>query len=207
MLKPHKLCKVCQEIERNPKLEKEIYNTTYYLKSATMTLRRFVSLESHPFNYENLLNHVHKHQFMNNTDFKNRSLRGIKQTHKELTTEGTMVVKATEVWDGVMQKGMEELQEGNMSIKASDLLMAAKGKSDYELKVKDQEMQFMEMMWFFASGENKESRSYDRRIIEGKEAEDFNPALESSEDSGRGTDRPSGVYYPPSWDAATSGSN
>lgn len=64
-----------------------------------------------------------------------------------------------------------------------------------------------EMMWFFASGENNESRSYDRRIVEGKAVTDFDPAEESTGNISQGENGPSDIHNPIAWDALTSGSD
>ena len=100
---------------------------------------------------------------------------------------------------------MEKLQSGELTMRTADLLKAAKDKSDHEMKVKDQQLAMAEMMWFFASGENNESRSYDRRIIEGKAVTDFDPTEESTGDSDSRSNGPSNLHNAVTWDALTPG--
>lgn len=157
------------------------------------------------FKYSNLLNHVKKHQFLNKEDFNKRHLTQIANQAEKTLLKHT--IEAKQVWDSVIDKGMEKLEKGEISLKTGDLLKAAKDKSDYDFKVKDQQMAMMEMVYHFASGESTESREYDRRIIKGQAVTYYDPADESTEDSRRGADRPSGVYYPPAWDAPSPRAN
>ena len=107
--------------------------------------------------------------------------------------------------DNVIQYGMNELKRGELQIKTQDLLKAVKDKSDYELKVNDQKLAYAEMMWHFASGESSESKSYDRRVIEGQEADYYDPTQTLTGYSREGQDGPSDIHNAPSWDAVTSG--
>lgn len=207
MLKLNKLCNVCKQLELNPTLTKRIYNTKFFTRGSSVSLKElwedYSAEHGSQFSYEALLNHVKKHQFMSEKDYNSRHLRQIaNQAEKQILKKQ---IESTQVWDEVIGKGMEGLAEGTLHMKTADLLKAAKDKSDYELKTKDQELAFAEMMYFFASGENNESRAYDRRVIEGETVENNDVAIEPSDDSRPGQDRPSGVYYPPSWDAAPSG--
>lgn len=209
MLKLNKLCNVCRQIENNPKLTKDIYNTKFFMKGSSVSLRalyeEYTAAHGSQFSYEALLNHVKKHQFMSEKDYNSRHLRQIaNQAEKQILKKQ---IESSQVWDEVINQGMEKLSSGELNMKTADLLKAAKDKSDYELKTKDQELAFAEMMYFYASGENKESRAYDRRVIEGEAVEDFDAAAGTPEDSRPSQERPSGVYYPPSWDAAPSGSS
>ena len=207
MLKLNKLCNVCKQIEHNKKLVKDIYNTKFYLRSSSVSLKAlwedYSAAHGSQFSYEALLNHCKKHQFMNEKDFASRELRQIAtKAEKDILKRQ---IESKEVWDSVINKGMARLENDEMPMKTADLLKAAKDKSDYELKVKDQELAMMEMVMFFASGEATEAKKYDKRIIEGEAVTDFDPTVGIAEDSEAGTDGPSGVYYPPAWDAATSG--
>ena len=199
---------MCRVIETNKKLLKDIYNTSYYMKGSSVSLRTlwadYSQANGSQFTYESLLNHVKKHQFMSEKDFNDRSLRKIAKDAERAILK--QAIESKTVWDEVINQGMDKLASGELNMKASDLLKAAKDKSDYELKVKDQEMAMMEMIYHFASGENNESRSYDRRIIEGEAVTDFDPTEGITGDSGAGEEGPSGVYYPPAWDAAPQGS-
>lgn len=209
MLKPHKLCNVCRVAESNPKLIKDIYNSSFFMKGSSITLRsifqEYQAVNGAQFSYEALLNHVKKHQFMSEKDFSQRHMRQIAKTAEKQMLMRT--IESKEVWDEVINKGMEKLANGEMPMKTADLLKAAKDKSDFELKTKDQQLAMMEMVMHFASGENNESRKYDRRVVEGKTAEDYDPTVGTAADSDEGEARPSGIYYPPAWDAVTPGAD
>lgn len=205
MLKLNKLCKVCDEVKENTSLLNRIYNTKYYLKSSKESLNQLHEEYADVFSYRSLLNHVKKHQFMSDGDYKDRHLRKIaKDAEKKILKRQ---IESKEVWDEVISQGMEKLQSGELSMRTSDLLKAAKDKSDHEMKVKDQQLAMAEMMWFFASGENNESRSYDRRIIEGKTVTDFDPTEESTGDSGQRPNGSSDIHNATSWDALAPGTD
>lgn len=203
MLKLNKLCKVCDEVKENTSLLNRIYNSKYYLKSSKESLLQIHEEYADVFSYRSLLNHVKKHQFMSEGDFKDRHLRKIaKDAEKKILKRQ---IESKEVWDEVINQGMEKLQSGELTMRTADLLKAAKDKSDHEMKVKDQQLAMAEMMWFFASGENNESRSYDRRIIEGKAVTDFDPTEESTGDSDSRSNGPSNLHNAVTWDALTPG--
>jgi len=203
MLKLNKLCKVCDEVKENTSLLNRIYNSKYYIKSSKESLTQIHEEYATVFSYRSLLNHVKKHQFMSEGDYKDRHLRKIaKDAEKKILKRQ---IESKEVWDEVISQGMERLQSGELQMRTADLLKAAKDKSDHEMKVKDQQLAMAEMMWFFASGENNESRSYDRRIIEGKAVTDFDPAEESTGNISQGPERPSNLHNAVTWDALAPG--
>lgn len=205
MLKLNKLCKVCDEVKANTKLLNRIYNSKYYLKSSKESLLQLQEEYADVFSYRSLLNHVKKHQFMSEGDYKDRHLRKIASDAEKKILKRQ--IESKEVWDEVINQGMEKLQSGELTMRTSDLLKAAKDKSDHEMKVKDQQLAMAEMMWFFASGENNESRSYDRRIIEGKTVTDFDPSEIATGDTDSRTDGPSNIHNTTSWDAITQGTD
>ena len=207
MLKPNKLCNVCKTIEDQPKLKQEIYESRYYVKSSRVTLLDLTKKYEGVFSYDSIRAHVKKHQFLNKKQLADANTAAIaKNTEKRLQYDG---IKSSVVWDSVIGEGMRRLQEGEMEMKTADLLKAAKDKSDYELKVKDQELQMAEMVAFFASGEGnlEESRKYDRRIIEGQAVEDYDPTLESSADTDRRQNQSRAFYQSLAGDAPSPGTN
>jgi hypothetical protein len=209
MLKINKLCNVCDQVTKNPKLLKDIFNTKYYLKGSSVSLKElwddYTQANGNQFSYEALRNHVKKHQFMSEKDFNSRHLRQIaKDAEKQLLKRQ---IESGQVWEEVINQGMEKLQNGELHMKTGDLLKAAKDKSDYEMKVKDQQIAMMDMVMHFASGENNESKSYDRRIIEGEAVTDFDAAGESPGSVDEGANGSSGIYYPPTWDAVAPGAD
>lgn len=206
MLKFHSTCRACKRVKQDPALLNRIYNSAALMGKGESLLKIWEDNKEH-FLYRTLTNHVKKHQFLNENDYTSRHLRQIaNQAEKEMLKR---TIESKQVWDSVINKGMLDLETGEMNVKASDLLKAAKDKSDYQFKVKDQEMAMMEMVYHFASGENnmEDSRKYDKRIIEGEAVADFDPSERPPDDTDEGEGRPSGVYYPPAWDAPAPGPN
>jgi hypothetical protein len=202
MLKLGAKCNVCKAIKDNKDLAKEIFNTTYYLKDNNHTLKDVYERHlDEGWSYDSLKNHVKRHQFMNETDYNKRAMQKIKQKHVTISREKT--IESQDVWQEVINKGMDDIREGRVVVKPEALLKAAKDKSDYELKVNDQKLAYTEMMWHFASGENTESKSYDRRIIEGEAAEYYDVTQGPTGHPDEGEDGPSTVHQPPTWDALT----
>lgn len=207
MLKINKLCKVCVAVKESPKLLDDIFATTAYIKSSKVSLAQLHKDYANKFSYRALMNHVKHHQFLSDEDFKERHLRDIaKKAERQVLKRQ---IESSQVWDEVITQGMEKLQTGELSMKTADLLKAAKDKSDFELKTKDQELAFAEMMYFFASGENQSNlrKPYDRRFVEGETVENNHPSSPITGNSGEGENGPSPVYYPPSWDAAAFGAS
>lgn len=207
MLKKQKLCNVCKQIEGNPKLLQAIYDSTAYNKHSSISLRRV--WEDHKqkygeqFTYDALRNHAKKHQFLSEKDFNERHLRQIaKKAERQMLTRS---IESKEVWESVINQGMEKLESGELTMKTADLLKAAKDKSDFEMKVKDQQIAMMDMVMHFASGANNESGLYDRRIVEGQTVQDYDPADSIAGNLEPGTPRPGGIHYPPAWDASAPG--
>lgn len=197
-------CAVCKYIKKNKKLADEIYKTTAYDKTSKVSLLALHKIYKDHFSYDSLKNHTKKHQGLSAEDLSERHLNNIvKKAEKELTKKK---IESSNVWNDIMQLGHEKLEAGEMKISAQDMLRAAKDKSDYDLKVKDQELAMIEMVYHFASGEDKPNvlgRVDENRTIIEAERTDKHSTEEPSGDPTEGEDRPSGVYYPPTWDAPT----
>ena len=204
MLKTHKLCPVCTALKTNAVLLNKIYGTSFFVRGGP-SLRQLQEEYSDKFSYNSLTNHVKKHQFIDQEDFTQRHLKGIVRKAEADITRKNIASKA--VWDEVLDQGMEQLQGKNMTLGVNALLKAAKDKSEYELKQKDQELAMMDMVMHFASGEDTNSKAYDRRIIEGKAVTDFDPTEGTPGNLKPGTDGPGHIHYPPAWDAPPSGSS
>lgn len=206
MLKLSNNCQVCRAIKDNKKLSKDIFATSYYIPGAPRTLKDLYQDNHETFSYDSLKNHVKRHQFMTKTDYNNRSLQTIKKKKQELKRLKQQENRTNkDIWDTVINKGIEQIEDGDVLIKPADLLKAVKDKSDYELKVKDQQMAYAEMMWHFASGESNESKNYDRRIIEGQTTDYYDPTQRITENRGGGEEGPSNLHNPLTWDAITPG--
>lgn len=100
---------------------------------------------------------------------------------------------------------MEALEAGELKVDTKDLLRAAQLKKEFQLKERDQEMAFAEMIYHFASGENKESRSYDRKFVEGTAVTNHDAAPGATGVDRAGADGPGPVYHTITWDAITQG--
>lgn len=156
MIKTKKNCSVCQTILAQPKkwegrLAKRIYGSRHYMPSSDYTLADVAREYKDKFFYESLYNHCKKHQFLTEKDFNERHLRELaKKAEKALLKDA---ITSQQVWDTVIRKGMDELTDGKMNLSATHLLSAARDKSNFEIKYADQQMQLMDMVFGFASGE------------------------------------------------------
>lgn len=174
-------CKVCKIIEAQAKEGKktlflDIYKSKSFIATHDRTIFQIYKDHEKEFNYSSIRNHVINHQTLSLKELQARNTRALaKQANDRVRSEK---IAATTVWDGVITEGMTRLKSGEMELRASDLLKATKDKSDYELKVKDQQLQLAAMVAYFASGEGDENESlkYDRRIVEGKAVEEYDPA-------------------------------
>lgn len=205
MLRTSKRCNVCQKIKTNKVLLGKIYDTTYYDKRATTSLKQLAT--KYDLNYQGLLNHAKKHQALDEAKLVDKTLQDIARK-----AENNIIRKSLEskdIWNSVLEQGQQDLADGKMQIKAGDMLRAAKDKSDFEFKVKDQQLAMMEMVMFFASGEGETNltRKYDRRIIEAEAPEDTNPTPTTTDSLEGGEEQSYPVYYPPTWDAPALGSS
>jgi hypothetical protein len=167
----NKNCTVCKLVKRNRQAREDIYNTTYYnpqLKVSLLSVAR-----KYEINDKSLYNHVKKHQFLTEQETKSKIVQAIedkteKQLIKELVTHG-------EVRNLIMTKGLNQIKQGKIKLDAKTVLSAAKDQMNYEMKAQDNQLKMMEMIWHFASGESTESEAYDRAIIEGETATNFDP--------------------------------
>jgi SOS response regulatory protein OraA/RecX len=156
MIKTKKNCTVCQTILGQPKkwegrLAERIYQSRYYLPSSAYSLSEVAREYRDKFSYQSLLNHCKRHQFLSEDDFSERHLRqAAKQAEKALLKQA---ITSTEVWQEVINKGMEDLKEGRLKLTANNLLGAARDKSNFEIKYAGQQLALMDMVFGFASGE------------------------------------------------------
>lgn len=211
MLTPNKQCRVCKYIQADklngPKLEKDIYNSTAFVKMARRTILDIANDYPENFTYKSLRVHVRFHQTLSAVQIHNKNQTAIRNQKKR--EQQIANVKPNAVWDEVIKTGMAKLKDGDLEMRTADLLKATKDKSDYELKVKDQEMQMAEMVAYFASGEGDliERKKYDRRIIEGETAEYFDPTKQLAADTERRTEQSRTFYQSLTGDAATPGTD
>lgn len=153
------------------------------------------------FTYESLKNHVRMHQFQSEDDYTEKHLQKVAEQHEKSIAK--RVIESTEVFDEVIGQAMEKLQAGELKVDTKDLLSAAKLKKEFQLKEKDQQLAYMDMVYHFASGEDHLNNAYDRKILEGEEAEHFDPAQEPTADIERRTDQSRAFYQSLTGDAPT----
>lgn len=160
MIKTKVNCKVCQTILEQPKkwegrLAKRIYGSRYYMPSSDYRLTDVAKEYADKFGYESLLNHCKKHQFLTEKDYNERHLRQVanEAEKKIIKAAAEQAVTSAEVWQTMMDKGMEALREGRMQIGANHLLAAARDKSNFDVKYAQQQIALMDMIAGYASGE------------------------------------------------------
>lgn len=210
MVKPNPNCKVCKTIEKKPSLKNEIYNCTWFVRTSRVKPSELQRRYQDSFTYESLQRHLHNgHQALTETQIRNKNTKSISKTRQKQIQGRADNVNANEVWNQVIQEGMNRLNAGELEMKVSDLLKATKDKSDFEFKVKDQELAMAEMVAYFASGEGdtRERKKYDARIIEGESSESFDASTEFTEDSSRRSEQSSSFYQRITRDAITSGTD
>lgn len=207
MVRNSNKCNVCKAIQQFPKLEKDIDNSTFYIKSSSRTMLQIHKDYQEHFSYDSLRVHCREHQSLTPKQITTKNQKILAKKQKEASQIES--AKATTIWDTVIKEGSRRLQNGEMEMRTSDLLKAVKDKSDYELKVKDQELQMAQMVAYFASGEGdiEESTKYDRRIIEGEAAEHFDPSAELAGDSDRRTEQSRAFYKRIAGDAPAPGTD
>lgn len=158
-IKYEKKCGVCRKCRNNPELTKRIWASRYFDKNTPGAESLMTISKKFNIGYQSLLIHIRKHQ---NLDPEQKSMVELERIAKraELTQiiqEGPLaapkVNNATQVWDDVITTAQEALKSGEMKLTANHLLKAAKDKTDYDIKKKNQDMAIQEMMWHFASGE------------------------------------------------------
>lgn len=216
MLRTKKGCKVCILFKnKNHKdLLNRVYNSSHYMKGGE-PLIKIAEDYPHKFSYQSLQNHVKKHQFLNEDDFNERHMKAIvKKAEANIVKQA---IQSSKVWDTIIDQGMESLEQGELTVTANHLLKAAKDKQDFEFKKKDQQLAMAEMIYHFASGESNQELSkpydketlrktnygHDRTIIEGEALSDNHPTSGTPDSPETGSGQPGGVYYPPTWNAAT----
>lgn len=99
--------------------------------------------------------------------------RILEKTERNMIKE---LVTHSDIRTEIMNRGLKEIQQGKIKLDGKTVLSAAKDQMNYEMKTQSNQLKMMEMMWHFASGESNQSEKYDRAIIEGETATDFDPA-------------------------------
>jgi hypothetical protein len=165
MLKLKNGCKTCLLVKNNKQLLDRIYRCSYFRPESTDSPKQIARDYADYITYPALLNHIKRHQFINDGDFKKSMLiRAAKNAEAKIFTER---FESMQVQDAVINKGMEKLESGEMKVSASHLLKAAKDKSDAQAKMRDQQLALAEMVAFFASGEDNQEKVYaNKKVID-----------------------------------------
>jgi len=208
MLKFQPKCKVCVAVKDNERLLNEIFRSKFFIRGGDgYSLAQLADKYEAKFSYDSLKNHVKKHQFLSEKQFTEQSLQAAaKKASQQIAVRA---VESSQVFETIMSQGMNALEDGDMELTANHLLKAAELKKTFQLKEQDQQISMMAMVAHFASGENDAGRSkaYDRRIIENEAVTDFDPTLDSPEDSDRRSAQASTFYQSLAGDAAAPGAN
>lgn len=132
---------------------KRIYECSYfvpYSKDTMLDIARDYS-GAKLFTYDNLKNHIKKHQFIDSQDYTDKMLQ-----HEDKKLEKKAVQKAVKAVDAVqsiIDIGNERLVNGEITVDTNQLIRASQVKMAHESKQKDQELATIEMVAHFLSGE------------------------------------------------------
>lgn len=204
-LKYSSRCPACQISAKNPALHKRILASTKFSSIPGAETLKDIA-KAYKLGYHNFLGtHIAKHVALNPDEMSTNEMKRIAERAEVKSTimQYDAGVKATDVWDDVITQAREGLKDGSIKLNANHLLKAAKDKTDFEIKKKNQDMAIQEMMWHFASGEAKGSTEYDRRVIEGEAKDDYDPTAIFAGLAPEGPSRPSDIHSGTTGDAPT----
>jgi hypothetical protein len=180
MWKPNQKCKVCALILNGDKeLQRRIYGCKHFGNAGGESFQDIADSYGGTITKFNIAHHIKKHQNLTDADKVRRSTAAIASIQETRLVADQPVLKARpeDVWEQVLEQGLEDLKEGRIKISANNILKAAADKTTADLKKKDQELKITEMIWHFASGESNDSQTaYDRALLEGKAATDYDAA-------------------------------
>jgi hypothetical protein len=183
MWKPYKACNICSLIlNGDSELKKRIYDSTHFSPQgggesliAILATYGGTVTKGGVFTYPGLLNHVKKHQVLDDHMRIRRSTAALKEIKVDVPMLQAQV-SPDEIYQEALSQGLDALQKGELKLTARDVLRAATDKANIDLKKKDQEFKLAEMIYHFSSGEASNATAYDRRIIEGQAATAYDAA-------------------------------
>lgn len=176
MLKLKNGCKTCDLVKNNKKLLQRIYDCSYFRPESDDSPKAIARDYEGYMTYAALLNHIKRHQFINDSDFRSSMLHRVaKNAEAKIFREK---FEAVQVQDAVINAGMDKLESGEMQVTTSHLLKAAKDKSDAQAKIRDQQLALAEMVAFFASGEDNQEKVYANKS---KAIDAYDPAIPVTE--------------------------
>lgn len=204
-------CTVCQYTATNKKFHNRILASRKFFPSNKQAETLKFIADTYKFEYITLTRHVQKHVVLNPEEVLESEMSRLSKRAEASVQLNQLEYnggpKATDVWNEVMEKAREGLEDGTIKLNANHLLKAAKDKSDFEIKKKNQDMAIQEMMWHFASGEALGSTNYDRRVIQGETADDYDPTEVFARFIDQGEDGSSSVHPGTTGDASSSRSD
>lgn len=192
-------CDVCKLSLKKKDLHQRILNSRKFFPSNKQAETIQAIADSYKIGYISLIRHIKNHVAINpeevlEAEMQRLANRADAQNKLEAMPTYSAGPVPTDVWNDVIEKAKEGLEDGTIKLTANHLLKAAKDKSDFEIKKKNQDMAIQEMMWHFASGEALGATKYDRRIIEGGTGEDYDPTSVFAAIADTGEERSSGVH-------------
>lgn len=152
-------CKICDVIKQDKRLLNRLYKSKYYLKkSGVESLARIHRDYGSSFSFPSLKNHVLKHQFIDAVAYNDAQLARLdKQAENKAVKR---LIKAQDAVQAVIDRGAERLENEEITVSTSELLRASQIKMTDDQKAKQNELQMVEMIAFFASGSSKAERVY-----------------------------------------------
>lgn len=156
MLVFEKRCVTCQLVRKNKQLLKRIYESSWYVpysKDHLKTIAKEAKLD-----YQSILNHVKKHQFIDSQDYHDKMLDHVDKKAEKRAVQ--KAVKAVDAIQSIIEIGNERLKNEEITVDTNQLIRASQVKIAQEAKQKDQSLAMAEMVAHFLSGEGKEDRIY-----------------------------------------------
>ena len=192
-------CSHCQYSLKHKDFHNRILNCRKFFPSNKQAETIQAIADAYNLNYITLIRHITNHVAIDPeeilaTEMQRLTNRADAQDKLEAMPTYTAGPVPADVWNDVIEKARVGLDDGTIKLTANHLLKAAKDKSDFEIKKKNQDMAIQEMMWHFASGEAKNSTSYDRRIIESGTGTDYDPATIFAGIAPEGEERSSSIH-------------
>ena len=173
MIKRKSNCAVCQLTKTDTKLLKRIYNSTDFVPGGE-PLSRILEDYKGKFSYASIRNHAKKHQFISLEAYNEAQLQI--QDKKEEQVAVRKVVKAVDAVQSVIDKGHEKLENGELEITTDNLIRASQVKLNQEAKEKDQQLEVLNMIAAFNSGQLTTKRINPNAPIDDKDILDYDPA-------------------------------
>lgn len=143
-------------VKVNKPLLQRIYNSKFFVPHGSESLAMIASDMN--MGYNSLQAHVHKHQFIDSTDYTEKMLqKADKDAEKKAVRKA---VRAVDAVQSIVERGMERLENGDITVNTDQLIRASQVKIAQEGKQKDQELAAIEMVAAFLSGEMASDRIY-----------------------------------------------